>query len=547
MALPKYKPGTTPFDHQADNFRQARDRAAFAHLSEQGTGKTKVIIDEAADLYERDRIDVLVVVGPNEGDVPDNWVDQCAIHMPKRIKYTALRMYSNPLAKQRDELERLLSPTWHRDRNGLRVLTTNIEALRANSNLFRKLLKLFRALNGRVLLAMDESTRIKSHTAAQTRAMYKLGANVDFRRISTGTLSPNGPLDVYAQFQFLDADILGFDSFTAYKAHFCQLLPPGSGIVRHTASKMASRIRDPLKRAEFEKKMISIIQIPARDPAGQIIYRNEDQLAKLIKPHSFRVLKADCLDLPPKVYAPARNVELTDKQREIYDEVRKNVIAEFVKDQELHQMTVSLAIVRLLRLQQVVCNHFSPDPNPDEPKQPPRRIEVATRDKKGKLVVRNPRMLDLLAWIEEADHKAKGIIYCRHHPEIAEIVETLTELYGHQRVGQIHGKVPDGLRVTARKNFQDPKHPLQWLVMQVRSGIGIDLFEASWEYYYSNDYSLENRLQSEDRGHRQGLKHSLTIADARARNTLDIKIVETLRMKKEISDIILGDNPINWI
>ena len=156
-------------------------------------------------------------------------------------------------------------------------------------------------------------------------------------------------------------------------------------------------------------------------------------------------------------------------------------------------------------------------------------------------------MKALLEIIEGAAPDAKGIIWCRHHPELRECVETLSAMFGPEKVVQLHGKIKGDDRTAARHAFQKIGGEVQWLVGQVRSGIGIDLFEASWECFYSNDYSLENRKQAEDRAHRYGLRHNLSIYDLVTQDTLDEKIINSLRANEEISDMILGDHPRNWI
>ena len=527
---------TPPFDHQAEVFKLSRDADYFALLMEQGTGKTKVVIDSAGYRFERrsDAIEALVVIAPNEGDIPDNWVDQVEIHLPTRIPRLVVRMRANQKSAERKTLDFMMKSDNYR---GLRILTVNVEAIRSGSPIFNYLLKFCRKY--RVMLVLDESSRIKSSSAAQTRGAIKLGRNAVARRIMSGTPITKGPLDAYSQFDFLQPGLLGgFDSLVAYKAHYCQLLPPENGLVRYTANKLASKIQNPAGREAFVKKMVSILQMPARGPDGIPLYKNLDQLEKHIAKVSYRKLKVECLDLPPKLYATPRYVELTPKQREIYDEVKREVIAEFIHDGVLTEITVQLAITRLLRLQQIVCNHYAPDPDPDDPSKPlPKRIEETKN---------NPRIHALQGIIDEAP-EVKGIIWCRHHPELNEVYQYLCATYDPERVVQLHGKIKGDARVAARKRFQDPKSGVQWLVGQVRSGIGIDLYEASWEVFYSNSYSLEQRLQAEDRGHRIGLKHPLTIFDIVARDTLDPRIIATLRANKEVSDMILGDNPMKWI
>ena len=542
-----YRFQTVPMAHQARCLELSREREFFAYLMEQGTGKTKVAIDTAAYLFECGKIDALVALGPSDGDIPDNWVDQIQIHLPHRIDRTVVRLQAKYMkVTERRKLEFMLKPDGLPLGN-LRIITTNIEAIRAGNPIFKMLLDFCRKF--RVMLVVDESDMIKTPNAAQTKGALKLSLNAVYRRIATGTFSES-PLEAYSQMEFLKPGLLGFDSYTAFKAHHCQMLPPEHGLVRYTAGKMAARIGNAADRIKFQKKMQEIIQLPARDQNGLIIYKNQAELAQKIAAHSFRVLKEDCLDLPPKVYEK-RYVELTPKQREIYNSVRDEVITEFEHGGQLTTMTVSLAITRLLRLQQIVCNHYAPDPDPDAPtRTPPRRSEplkTGQRGKKTTVSTTNPRLLALKQILEEMRPKAKAIIWCRHHPEIRETVEFLTLQYGPESVGQLHGEVTSRERIEMRKKFQDRDNPMRWCVGQVKSGIGIDLFAATVEVYYSNSYSLRERLQSEDRPHRIGQTEKVTIFDIMARDTLDERIVEHLRQKKDIKDVILGDNPKNWI
>jgi hypothetical protein len=129
-----------------------------------------------------------------------------------------------------------------------------------------------------------------------------------------------------------------------------------------------------------------------------------------------------------------------------------------------------------------------------------------------------------------------------------EIAAALSEKFGAARVVQLHGKMKKEDQVASRKSFLDLKSPTQWIIGQVRSGIGIDLYTAQWEYFYSNDWSLENRLQAEDRGHRIGLKNKLLIFDAYARDcSVEDRLINTLRQHKDVHEMIMGDNPRNWI
>jgi hypothetical protein len=519
---------TEPMAHQSEFFRLYRDAEFFANLSEQGTGKTKSIIDIAGDKFERNLIDGLFIAAPNEGDIPENWLDQIVIHLPPRIPRSCVRYRGSGYMRVGDRkmMEAIVKGT-HSQR-ALRVISTNIEAIRKGSPIFTFLLDWMRKF--RVMFVIDEATRISTPGASQTKGALKLGANAAVRAISTGTLTAGGPFNAYAPMEFLSPDILDCPSFTAFKAEYCKMLPPEHGLVRHI-------IRQGARSEAHAEKLKSIIQLPERDAAGRPIYKNLDQLQKIIAKVSYRRLKADCLDLPPKVYQRLYT-DMTEKQKEIYEQVRTEVVAEFVHEKRVVQMTIDMAMKRLLRLQQIVGNYYSPDPDPDEPRSPPKRIE-APED--------NPKIKVLEGIIQDADPSARGIVWCRFTPEINEIVGYLREKYGASAVVEYHGKQSSAQQVMARKSFLDLNSPVRWLIGQIKAGIGVDMYTASWEYFYSNDYSLENRLQAEDRAHRKGLSNSLTIFDSETRGSIESRIISTLRSKKEVSEMILGDPPQNWI
>lgn len=535
----KYREHTKSLKHQVAYHLLARDRVFFANLSEQGTGKTKGIIDEVGYLWEeKHAIDGLLVVAPNEGDIPANWIDQINTHMPPRIKRMMVRARSQRMKVGDAETFRRITDSVASADPCLRIVTVNYEAIRSGSPTFKALLKWMR--KDRVMMVLDESTRIGEPGSAQTKACMKLGkGNAVCRRLSTGTMTAGGPFKAYSQCSFLDDSILDVDTYTAFKAEHCEMLPPENGIVRYVAQKKAKNISDPVKQADFATKMQSIIQIPKRDPNGNLIYRDIDKLNKKIAAHSFRVLKDDCLDLPPKIYMPMLYVDLTPKQKEIYDQVRTEVVAEFVHDREIRQVTVDMAIKRLLRLQQIVCNHYTPDPDVDAPRTPPKLIE-RWED--------TPRIASVLQVINDAGPDARLIIWCRFHPEIAQLRQAIDDQYA--RWGETvmyHGQMTKAAQVESRKRFLDRSSPVRYLIGQVKAGIGVDMYSAYGEYFYSNDWSLENRLQAEDRGHRIGLTNKLPIWDVMARGTVDVRLIDALRQRKDIHELIMGDNPRNWI
>ena len=78
-------------------------------------------------------------------------------------------------------------------------------------------------------------------------------------------------------------------------------------------------------------------------------------------------------------------------------------------------------------------------------------------------------------------------------------------------------------------------------------GIGLTLTAASTMIYYSNDFSLETRVQSEDRAHRIGQRQNVLYIDIEALNTIDKQVIDALRQKKNLADLITGDRVAEWL
>jgi SNF2 family DNA or RNA helicase len=188
--------------------------------------------------------------------------------------------------------------------------------------------------------------------------------------------------------------------------------------------------------------------------------------------------------------------------------------------------TATAVITQILRLHQIVCGHIT---NAD-----------------GELVrLKSNRVQALLDVCDEID--GKTIVWARYREDIRAIAEALRDVYGDQSVVQYHGGVGMADREYAVNGFQDPSSPVKFFVAnQSTGGYGITLTAASNVIYYSNDYDLEKRLQSEDRAHRSGQTKSVLYVDLVSPNTVDDKILESLKNKKSIADLVTGDKVKEW-
>ena len=485
-----------PFAHQLEVFNTSRDKEYYALLMEMGTGKTKVTIDTAAWLYAYGKIDGMLVVAPN--GVHRMWCDQVIEHMPDYINAKAAWYSSQPNKKEEKELCEVLEM-----QHGLKIVTMNIEAFATKNgvNFARNFLNSFRSM-----MVIDESSTIKNPKAIRTKNLLKLSVHAKYRRILTGTPITQGPLDLFTQFSFLDSQILRCQSYFAFRNKYAIM-----------------------KEMRTAGRSFQVVQ-------G---YQNVEELTKLIAPHSYRVTKQDCLDLPEKLYSK-RYVELSVSQRKLYNQLKKEVVAEF----NGMVMSAPLALTKLMRLQQIVGGFFSADIE-FEMNEDGELLPTATERLIEPIDSVNLRVESLIELLEETNDKS--IIWARFRSELGAISKRIREVFGNESVVEYHGGVDNEHRSSHVQRFQtDPV--CRFFVGHVQAGgKGLTLHAATTVIYYSNNFSLEDRLQSEDRAHRIGQKNNVTYIDMIAPNTLDEKVVETLRAKKSVADLITMDTVKDWI
>ena len=495
MDTHSYRPKTSPRSHQAASFHETADLDAHAFFWEQGTGKSKAMIDTAAYRYLKGDVTGLVVLAPP--GVERNWVnDELPAHLPDEVMAESCVHYfashSSATKWHQQAVNRLLA------HKGFAILCISYDAFmtKAGTDAVRKLVK------GRpTMVVLDEAQRIKTPTAARTRLVLGMAPHAKVRRIANGTPITNGPFDIYSQLKFLQKDIwkpLGVDNFAAFKARFGEFV--------ENFNSQTGRFYPVLKS-----------------------YRFLDDLQKYIKPWSSRVLKEDVLDLPPKVYT-TRYVQLTPEQKRLYKEIRE----EFNTTHNGRFVDASLPIVRLLRFQQVICGYLpTVDENGEpEPAQP--------------LPGPNPRLDALLEAVE--DHPGKMIIWARFNLD-RDLIEAALKPLG--KVVRYDGGTSSDDREEAKRLFQ--KVPVEeggarfFLASAKAAGRGLTLHAAETVVYYSNTFDLEEREQSEDRAHRDGLRHTVTYVDLVAQDTVDTHILRNLRDKKDVAAQVTGDRLREWI
>ncbi len=311
----KFKYKTKPYEHQRVALERSYNKVNYGYFMEMGCGKSKVLIDNMAWLYEQKKIDTVVIVAPK--GVYRNWqVSEIPAHLREDIEHEVYVWNPNPNKDQQRHLEEGV-----KERKKLRILLINVEGFATTK--VRKYMEMF-VRGSSFLLAVDESTTIKNPKAKRTKALVAIGKGASFRRILTGSPVTKSPMDLYSQCAFMDTELLGHDSYYSFQGRYA--------IVR--TQRMGSH---------------SFQQI--------VGYRNLEELSTKLDSFSYRVTKEEALDLPAKVYT-IRHVSLTDEQIKHYMSLKNAAIA-LLEDGEM--VTAPSVMTQLLRLQQVLCGHVMSD------------------------------------------------------------------------------------------------------------------------------------------------------------------------------------------
>ena len=474
-----YKFKTRPYAHQLKALEMSWKKEVFAYFMEMGTGKSKVLLDNIAMLYDRGKINGALIVAPK--GVYKNWLEsEIPEHLVEHIQNKTVLWQALINKKQQAKLDTLFKPEVD-----LHILIMNVEAFSTKKGLdfAAKFLSCHDAL-----VAIDESTTIKNPGAQRTKNILRLSKLSKYRRILTGSPVTKSPLDLYTQCFFLDPWLLDHDSYYTFRTRYALM-----------------------KTANFNGRSVQLV----------VGYKNLSELSEKLKPFSYRVLKDDCLDLPSKTFMK-RIIQLSPEQKRLYQQMKSMALAEL----NGKMLTTFNAVTQIMRLQQITCGHFKAD---DDSIQE----------------IKNNRITELMNVLEEVEGKA--VIWAHWRHDIATIVREIEKEYPGS-VMTYYGDTTTEDRQKAIRAMQDPESKIRFLVGTPQTGgYGITLTGASTMIYYSNGYDLEKRQQSEARIDRIGQKKPMTYIDLLAEDTIDEKIVKSLRKKINIATEIMGEELKAWI
>lgn len=502
-----------PFRHQVVAGHALADAPYFGLLMEQGTGKTKVAINEIIRCAKKRKAEggpayLALIICPRT--LSGNWMNELAKELPTDLSIWTKRLPSNA--------------------NGAYEL---VEGMRAKADCKIWIVNPERVaglvqgpdaetagpleLMNFDLCILDECNSIKNPNAKRTKAIHRLAESCKRRVIMTGTIMANSLFDVWSQFQFLQPGCLGYDSFYAFRSHYA-----------------------------------NIQRVKEDSTFGRVIgFKHLDELKARMARFSFMVKKDQCLDLPPKSYVQIP-CDMGETQAALYQEMLDFAVAHLNDDAgEGGMMEAKATIAVIMRLTQITSG-FIRTPMGD--------------------VLRIPDATSKLDAVREIVQNASGkvIVWARFREDIRAIKEAL-EQDGVKSV-VMHGGVSAGKAVRTDANgrvwsardvvvetFNADNDVKVFIGDPGTGGVGLTLLGPDTQrcatmVYYSNEWGLAEREQSEDRAHRIGQDKPLTIYDLVCPDTVDAKIVASLLEKRNLSnalkdlstikEFLLGTGPI---
>jgi SNF2 family DNA or RNA helicase len=330
----------------------------------------------------------------------------------------------------------------------------------------------------------DESHRIKAPGGKQSMWAHRLGHVAKRKLALTGTPLAHGPLDIYAQFRFLDEGIFG-TSHNRFKRRFAVMGGYGGYEV--------------------------------------VGYQNEDELAERMGRLAYQCKAADVLDLPGE-RDTTRAVTLGPKARAAYDALWNDYMAEV----DGGEVIATNSLTQLLRIQQVTSGHLPVQDDPDD-EDTKRIVEVGTE--------KRDLLEDYLRDIP-ADPAKPGaepvVVFARFTHDLANVRAVAAKL--GRTYGEISGRSKNALAGDATMAAG-----LDVVGVQISSGgVGIDLTRSRYGVYYSLGFSLTDYLQSRARLHRPGQERSVLYTHLVAEGTIDEAVYRALAARQDVIEVVLA-------
>lgn len=441
----------------------------FGLLFEMGCGKTLTAIAIAGAGYQMGKVERLLIVAPTS--VVAVWPKELQEYA--KFKYTCKTLLGEK--KQRlKQIDDLIKFPF----KALKVAVINYE-----STWRPEILEKLKEFDADMVIA-DESQRIKTYDAAQSKAMHELGDQARYKLILSGTPVQTAAIDIWSQYRFLDKSVFG-DNFFKFRGRYAIMGGYGN------------------------KKIVG--------------YKDLEGLIKKEHSIAFRVTKDEALDLPEQTFE-TRKIQFSQKEKNLYERIKKDSYAEL--DGGGH-ITATTVLTRLLRLQQLAGGFLVQD----DAQKP----QLVSRAK-----------LDALADIIEDYVIGSGkklVIFARFIAEVKAIMELAGKVLPKElKQVAIYGDIKKEDRGGIVKQFQEDPNTVLFIGQIDTAGTGITLTAADTCVYYSKNFNYATYSQSLSRIHRIGQRNCCTYIDLEAEGTIDELISKALSRKEDMAKTVVD----NW-
>lgn len=444
--MKSFETKTDLLPHQVAAVEKVLPSRVGALFMEMGTGKSRTAIELAR--LRLQKIDKVI------------WF--CPVSLKETVRQEILK-HTDALIEDiyvfddRTSSKRLPAASWY---------VVGIESMSASA---RVVVAVNALMTADTFCILDESSYIKGHRTLRTMRLTEICKKSRYRLLLTGTPLSQGVVDLFSQLRFLSPKILGYSSFYSFAAN----------------------------HLEYSEKFPGMI----------VRSHNVPYLAAKIQPYVYQVTKAECLNLPEKLYE-TRYLAMTDEQRHYYDMAKDDILGDV---EEFDSVT----IFRLFTaLQGIVCGYWN------------RRIR---RGEYEHLEFAHNRIEALKDAVADIDQAEKIIIWCKYQHDIRGISQALSGRYGEDSLALLYGDLSEKERAVQINRFRSEAR--FFLATQSCGGHGLTLNEANHAIFYNNAFKYSERLQAEDRCHRIGQDNKVLYIDIHCSFSIDDRISDALDKK----------------
>lgn len=470
-----------PFKHQLEALAKCGGREFYAYFMPPGLGKTKTTIDDAVILYEKGKVDTVLVVCPISAmsvwkrEIANNSDAVISLWPDDPINDENLRFYvinhDVLVSNEVNRTKTIKKLNGANDEKEIKKLTDKVRKIESNESDGFSIASKFLMSSSRCMMVIDESSVICNWKSLRTEYCTKLGGMTQYRRILTGSPITNNPIDLYSQLYWLDPTTVKNRSYYAFRNHFCDL-------------------------GGFKGKQI-------------VGYKNVPEIIAICKQHGCRIRSEDALTLPKQNWI-IREITLEKDTRDLYDKIVEEDIVPLLDDYGNESViNTALILTQMIKLRQV-CGGTLID------------------DDKREYIVGTEKLDELLTTIDEWNGIDNVIIWHQWTAEGKMIEEALKKK--RKSVALFNGSVPSNERGKIISDFEDGK--INYLLVQNDTGYSsITLNKASYSIIYSNPLRPLVREQLEKRNHRIGQTKPVFYFDLLVKNTIDGWIYKRLKRK----------------